>query len=119
MKLTIASLALAAAALPFAGAQTVTVDHLTQSQLIEKAQALKAKAQGPEGAASSKLNEYPNLFTMIALRRKDGGAEIHENYADFFFVVQGSAKLLTGGTVQDGKTVSAGRDQGQIRTQWS
>ncbi len=61
MKLTIASLALAASALPFAGAQTVTVDHLTQSQLIEKAQALKAKAQGPEGAASSKLNEYPDL----------------------------------------------------------
>ena len=113
MKLTIASLALAASAIPFAGAQTLTVDHLTQSQLIEKAQELNAKAQGPEGAASSKLNEYPNSFTMIALRSKDGGAEIHENYADFFFVVQGSAKLFTGGTVQDGKTVSEGEVRGK------
>jgi mannose-6-phosphate isomerase-like protein (cupin superfamily) len=113
MKLTIASLALAASALPLAGAQTLTVDHLTQSQIIEKAQELNAKAQGPEGAASSKLNEYPNSFTMIALRSKNGGAEIHEEYADFFFVVRGKAKLLSGGTVQDGKTVSEGEIRGK------
>jgi mannose-6-phosphate isomerase-like protein (cupin superfamily) len=113
MKLTIASLALAAYVLPFAGAQTLTVDHLTQNQLIEKAQELNAKAQGPEGTATSKLNEYPNSFTMIALRRKNGGAEIHENYADFFFVVKGNAKLLTGGTVPDGKTVSPGEIRGK------
>jgi mannose-6-phosphate isomerase-like protein (cupin superfamily) len=113
MKLTIASLALAASALPLAGAQTLTVDHLTQSQIIEKAQELNAKAQGPEGAASSKLNEYPNSFTMIALRGKNGGAEIHEDYADFFFVIRGSARLMTGGTVQDGKSVSAGEIRGK------
>jgi mannose-6-phosphate isomerase-like protein (cupin superfamily) len=50
---------------------------------------------------------------MIALRGKNGGAEVHENYADFFFVVQGSAKLLSGGTVQDGKTVSEGEIRGK------
>src|ERR1700728_4809922 len=113
MKLTIASLTLAISTLTFAGAQTLTVDHLTQGQLIEKARELNAKAQGSEGAASSKLNEYRNHFTMIALRRKDGGAEIHENYADFFFVVRGSAKLLTGGSVQDGKTVNPGEIRGK------
>jgi mannose-6-phosphate isomerase-like protein (cupin superfamily) len=89
------------------------VDHLTQKLLIEKAQALNAKAQGPECAASTKLNEYPNHFTMISLRRKDGGAEIHMEYADFFFVVEGQATLLTGGTVADGKTVSPGEIRGK------
>jgi mannose-6-phosphate isomerase-like protein (cupin superfamily) len=113
MKMTIVTMALAASVLPFAGAQTLTVDHLTQSQLIEKAQELNAKAQGPEGAASSKLNEYPNSFTMISLRRKTGGAEVHENYADFFLVVRGSAVLLTGGTVQGGKTDSPGEIRGK------
>jgi mannose-6-phosphate isomerase-like protein (cupin superfamily) len=113
MNLTMVTIALAASLLPFAGAQTPTVDHLTQSQLIEKAQELNAKAQGPEGAASSKLNEYPNSFTMISLRRKSGGAEVHENYADFFWVVRGSARLLTGGTVQDGKTDSPGEIRGK------
>src|ERR1700721_3097183 len=113
MKMTIASIAFAISAVSFAGAQTLTVDHLTQSQLIEKVQELNAKAQNPEGAASSKLNEYPNSLTMIALRRKNGGAEIHDNYADFFFVVQGSAKLLTGGTVPDGKSGSLGEIRGK------
>lgn len=80
------------------------MDHFTQAQLLQKAEALSAKAQGPEGAASAKIDEYPNHFTMISLRHKDGGAEIHENFADFFFVVQGQATLLTGGTVQDAKT---------------
>ncbi|HSZ62001.1 MAG TPA: hypothetical protein VK828_09390 [Terriglobales bacterium] len=111
MKL-IAGLALAASVVPFAGAQTLTVDHLTQSQLIEKARDLDERAKGPDGA-SSKLNEYPNHFTMIALRHQDGRAEVHENYADVFFVVQGSAKLLTGGTVQDGNTVSPGEIRGK------
>jgi mannose-6-phosphate isomerase-like protein (cupin superfamily) len=113
MKLKLASLVLAASVAPFAAAQTITVDHLTQSQLVEKAKELNAKAQGPEGVASSKLNEYPNHFTMIALRSKNGGAEIHENYADFFFVVRGRAKLLTGGTVQDAKTVDPGEIRGK------
>jgi mannose-6-phosphate isomerase-like protein (cupin superfamily) len=113
MKLTIASLVFAASVVPFGGAQAVTVDHLTQSQLIERAKELNAKALGPEGLASSKLNEYPNHFTMIALRSKNGGAEVHENYADFFFVVRGSARLLTGGTVQDAKTVDSGEIRGK------
>jgi mannose-6-phosphate isomerase-like protein (cupin superfamily) len=111
MKL-IAGLALAASVVPFAGAQTLTVDHLTQSQLIEKARDLNEKAKGPDGA-SSKLNEYTNHFTMIALRHQDGRAEVHENYADVFFVVQGSAKLLTGGTVEDGNTISPGEIRGK------
>ena len=80
--------------------------------MIEQAQQLSAKAQGPSGAASAKLNEYPNHYTMIALRHKDGGAEIHENFADFFLVVQGSATLVTGGTVEDGKEVSPGEIRG-------
>jgi mannose-6-phosphate isomerase-like protein (cupin superfamily) len=112
MKLTIACLVFAASAIGFATAQTLTVDHLTQGQLIEKARDLNEKAKGPDGA-SSKLNEYPNHFTMIALRHQDGRAEVHENYADVFFVVQGSAKLLTGGTVQDSQPVSPGEIRGK------
>jgi mannose-6-phosphate isomerase-like protein (cupin superfamily) len=112
MRMIVATLALVVAGLTVARAQTLTVDHYTQSQLLEKAQALNAKAQGPEGAASTKLDEYPNHFTMISLRHKNGRAEIHEQYADFFFVVQGQATLLTGGTMLDAKTMSAGEIRG-------
>ena len=108
----IAILAVVVTMVHAAAAQTVKVDHFTQSEVIEKAQALNAKAQGPDGAASVKLDEYPNHFTMIALRHKDGGAEVHQNYADVFFVVQGHATLVTGGTVPDAKIAMPGEIRG-------
>jgi mannose-6-phosphate isomerase-like protein (cupin superfamily) len=51
---------------------------------------------------------------MIALRHKDGGAEIHANFADFFLIVQGSATLVTGGTVEGGKEQSPGEIRGGV-----
>jgi mannose-6-phosphate isomerase-like protein (cupin superfamily) len=112
MRMRIATLAVFVAMVHAAAAQTVKVDHFTQSEIIEKAQALNVKAQGPDGTASVKLDEYPNHFTMIALRHKDGGAEVHENYADFFFVVQGHATLVTGGTVPEAKMAMPGELRG-------
>jgi len=114
MKVEFAVMALAACVLPMAAAQTLVVDRLTQSQMIEQTQQLTAKAQGPSGTASAKLNEYPNHYTMIALRHKDGGAEIHANFADFFLIVQGSATLVTGGTVEGGKEQSPGEIRGGV-----
>ena len=112
MKIGIALMALAGCVMPMAASQTLVADRLTQSQLIEQAQLLSAKAQGPSGTASARLSEYPNHYTMVALRHKDGGAEIHANFADFFLVVQGSATLVTGGSVEDGKEVSPGEIRG-------
>jgi mannose-6-phosphate isomerase-like protein (cupin superfamily) len=112
MQMKLAALAIAASLLPMAGAQAPSVDHLTQSELLEKAQALEPKAQTANGSASEKLIEYPNHYTMIALRHKDGGAEVHQEFSDLFFVVKGKATLLSGGDVQDSKTVSAGEIRG-------
>jgi len=106
---TCSALALAAS---FAAAQSTTVDHLTQPQLLEKSQALVAKAQAQGGNASSKLAEYPNHYTMIALRNQNGGAEIHDNFADIFLVLQGSATLVSGGTVPDAKRAGEGEQRG-------
>src|SRR5882757_4825729 len=95
---------LAAVSLPsMAQTQSVTVDHLSQSDLIEKASTLLPAATAADGSASKKLAEYPNHYTMIALRKKSGGAEVHQKYADFFYVVKGQATLTTGGAVVEGK----------------
>ena len=87
------------------------VDHLTTAELLDKAKALEASA-GAKGAASVKLNEYPNHYTMIALRNKNGSAEVHENYADIFVILKGEATLISGGSVVDPKTVSPGEITG-------
>jgi len=112
MRMKIAVLAIAACMLRMAGAQAPSVDHLTQSDVLEKARALEPKAQAANGSASEKLTEYPNHYTMVSLRHKDGGAEVHQEFSDLFFVVQGKATLLSGGDVQDGKTVSPGEIRG-------
>jgi mannose-6-phosphate isomerase-like protein (cupin superfamily) len=113
MKTIAASAALLVAAMApcIASAQSPTVDHLTQVDLLQKAQQLDQQAS-QSGSASVKLEEYPNHYTMVALRKKSGGAEVHQNYADFFFVVRGKATLLTGGTVVDQKTASPGEIRG-------
>lgn len=92
-------------------AQSAAVDHLTQSELLAKGLALEPDA-AQSGSASAKLAEYPHHYTMIALRKKDGAAEIHEKFADFFFVVRGKATLVTGGSVEEAKTVSPGEIKG-------
>jgi mannose-6-phosphate isomerase-like protein (cupin superfamily) len=113
MKRSIATAAiLSAAMLPIVvSAQTAIVDHLTTAEILQKAQQLEQKA-AESGSASVKLDEYPNHYTMVALREKSGGAEVHENYADFLFIVRGKATLLTGGTVVDAKTTSPGEIKG-------
>jgi mannose-6-phosphate isomerase-like protein (cupin superfamily) len=106
-----AALLIAVTAPCVASAQAAIVDHFTQVDLLRKAQELEQQAS-QTGSASVKLDEYPNHFTMIALRKKSGGAEIHQNYADFFFVVRGKATLLTGGMVVDQKIASPGEIKG-------
>jgi mannose-6-phosphate isomerase-like protein (cupin superfamily) len=39
---------------------------------------------------------------------------LHENFADFFFVIEGRAALVTGGTIADAKTVSPGETRGSL-----
>lgn len=106
------AIVLAAVALSPAAIAQSTVEHLSQSELLQKAEALKADAAAHDGSAAVKLSEYPNHFTMISLREKDGGAEVHQKYADIFYVMQGDATLITGGTVVNPKEASAGEIRG-------
>ena len=112
MRFVVLFFMVAVLAIGMAGAQAPGVDHLTPGELLEKAQALEAKAQAADGSASVKLSEYPNHYTMISLRHKNGGAEIHQEFSDLFFVVEGNATLLSGGDLQNGKIVSPGEMRG-------
>ena len=91
-------------------AQSLKVDHFSQAELTQMAHAMDGKIQN--GIASDDLSKYPNHFTMLILRNKNGGAEVHENFADFFVVVEGHATLVSGGTLKDPKTASPGEIRG-------
>ena len=91
-------------------AQSLKVDHFTPTELTQMAHAMDGKIQN--GMASDDLSKYPNHFSMLILRNKNGSAEMHENFADFFVVVEGHATLVSGGTLKDPKTASPGEIRG-------
>ena len=49
---------------------------------------------------------------MLSFRERDGDAELHERFADLFFVLSGKATLVTGGTVMGAETVGPGEVRG-------
>ncbi len=109
-KVLIASLALIFLA-AMVWAQTPAT-RTTQVDLSAHIEQLRAQARGGEGSASIKLETYPHHFTMLALRLKSGQGEVHEHWADFFYVVRGHARLLSGGTLVGSHPTSEGELRG-------
>jgi mannose-6-phosphate isomerase-like protein (cupin superfamily) len=49
---------------------------------------------------------------MLLFRSRDGGAEVHENFADVFYVLDGHATLVTGGAVAGAVSIGPGEIRG-------
>ena len=98
---------------PWKGAysQVVKSDHWSQSELLERAKLLQQLA-AEKGSASETLEKYPHHYTMLAFRNRSGGAEVHQNFADLFYILDGHAVLVTGGDVVDPKSTGPGETLG-------
>ena len=94
-----------------ASAQAMKSDHWSHAELMQRVKHLQALA-AEKGVASETLEKYPHHFTMLAFRNRSGGGEQHQNYADIFFIVDGSATLATGGEIVDPKTTGPGETLG-------
>jgi mannose-6-phosphate isomerase-like protein (cupin superfamily) len=104
----VASLALVIPAATLTGDKVAVVPaHELQAQLAQLVP--QAKASGSSG---STLASYGNLALKLSVRTTSGGAEIHAHYDDLMIVQQGSATLITGGTVIDAKLESDGETKG-------
>jgi mannose-6-phosphate isomerase-like protein (cupin superfamily) len=87
-------------------------DHWSPAVLLERAAYLRKLAKHGDGQASETLKEYPRHATMISFRARNGVAELHENFADLFYVLEGRATLVTGGTMVGAETVGSGEIRG-------
>jgi mannose-6-phosphate isomerase-like protein (cupin superfamily) len=92
-------------------AQTMKSDHWSPAELQERAKHLQQQA-AEKGSASEKLEIYPHHYTMLAFRNRSGGGEVHQNYADVFFILDGRATLVTGGEVVEPKSTGPGETLG-------
>ena len=93
-------------------AQTMKLDHWTPAQLMDRAQHLRQRAAQGDGSASDILEKFPHHYTMLAFRNRSGTGELHENYADLFYIVDGIATVVTGGELADRKPAGPGEVRG-------
>jgi mannose-6-phosphate isomerase-like protein (cupin superfamily) len=87
-------------------------DHWSPAQLLERAKHLRQLAAQADGSASETLDQYPRHYTMLAFRSRSGGGELHQNFADLFYILDGHATLTTGGEVVEPKTTAPGEIRG-------
>jgi mannose-6-phosphate isomerase-like protein (cupin superfamily) len=94
-------------------AQTGGLNHYSAARLKQMAQKLEQQESfRSTGSAFETLDTYPGSYTMLSVRNKTGGSELHEHYADIFFVVDGEATLTTGGRMVEPKTTEPGEVRG-------
>jgi mannose-6-phosphate isomerase-like protein (cupin superfamily) len=93
-------------------ARPASVDHWSPAILLERTAYLRKLAQYGDGSASETMKEYPRHCAMLLVRCRDGEAEVHENFADLFYVLEGRATLETGGTVLGARKVAPGEMRG-------
>ena len=94
-------------------AQTMKFDHWSTAELLERAKHLQELAAKGDGSASETLEKYPHHYTMLAYRQHSGGGELHQNFADIFFILDGQATVITGGSLVDAKTNAPGEIRGK------
>jgi glc operon protein GlcG len=58
------------------------------------------------------LTDGSNYKVSISRRDKGGQAEVHDTETDIFYIMEGAATLVTGGTLIDSKTTSPGQVRG-------
>jgi mannose-6-phosphate isomerase-like protein (cupin superfamily) len=104
--------ALAAAAKVGVRKPAGALDHWSAAVLLERAAYLRKLAKLGDGSAGETLKEYPQHCAMLSFRSRDGEAELHENFADVFYVLDGRATLVTGGTVVNARRIGPGEMRG-------
>ena len=101
------AIAIAKGAVP----QAMKSDHWSPTDLLGRAKHLQELAAA-KGSASETLEKYPHHYTMLAFRNRSGGGEVHQNFADLFYILDGHASVITGGEVVEPKTTAPGETLG-------
>lgn len=95
----------------YAQSSAAKVDYFSAQDIQKQLADLDAQAQASGGSGST-LGEYANHQLKLSVRSSSGGAEMHAHYADVFYVTQGKATLITGGSITGAKTDDSGETKG-------
>jgi mannose-6-phosphate isomerase-like protein (cupin superfamily) len=93
-------------------AQTGSSAQVFSGKEIDAELATLAQTAKPSGSSGAVLGDYKSHSIRLSVRTASGGAEVHAHFDDIFVVTQGSATLITGGSVVDGQTSADGETKG-------
>ena len=103
----VAALAVGASAATLTGDKALVIPaHDIKGQLAD----LVPQAR-PTGSVGPVIASYGNLGLMLSVRTKSGVGELHQNFDDLMIVEEGTATLVTGGSLVDPKP----GDNGEVR----
>jgi len=111
MKSAVLFLAVAAVCIPAFAQSGGNADVFSAAQIREKLTTLATQATAT-GSAGVTLADYGSHKVQLSVRTTSGGAEIHAHFDDVMIVQQGSATLVTGGTIIDPKSTPDGETKG-------
>ena len=93
--------------------QTPGMNRLSAEQIAAETKTLLEEARKSDtGIAVQTLDKNPEHYPMLVARTKTGVVEIHAHWDDVFFMLDGEATEMTGGTVIDAKTTPDGETRG-------
>jgi mannose-6-phosphate isomerase-like protein (cupin superfamily) len=95
-----------------ATAQSAGKAEVFSSKQVQEQLAALGHQASASGSAGVTLADYGSHKLQISVRTASGGAEIHAHFDDVMIVQQGTATLITGGTVTDPKTGADGETKG-------
>jgi mannose-6-phosphate isomerase-like protein (cupin superfamily) len=80
-------------------AQETGVGTYSRLYLVHLARQMRERPDNSENAKSGLLEKHLDPVTILAVRTKSGRAELHTASSDSFFVIEGNATLVTGGSI--------------------
>ena len=97
--------------LPAAAQSSGKADVFSAAQIKALLTTLGTQAAAA-GSAGTTLADYGSHKVQLSVRTSSGGAEVHAHFDDVMIVQQGSATLITGGTVIGPKSTPEGETKG-------
>ena len=111
MKAAVTTLALMVLALPAAAQKGGPAQVFPAVEIKHQLDQLAGPAR-EKGSSGATLADFGSHALKLSLRSSSGGAEVHGHFDDVMVVTQGTATLVTGGSLVDPETGADGEIKG-------
>jgi mannose-6-phosphate isomerase-like protein (cupin superfamily) len=85
-------------------AASLSCDHWSSPVLLERVAYLHKLARFGDGTASEELKIFPGHSATLSVRQRSGIAEVDEECAQLFMVLEGRATMVTGCRIEETRT---------------